>query len=177
MKNEQRELVKNRLNATAPTYRDSASMRIAEKLIASEAFRKAECVFVYKSFGKEVQTDRIIEEAQKSGKRVCLPRIEGEDMLCLDIRTVNGFFVNEYGITEPIGGVIAEPDLIIMPLLAFDKNRKRLGRGKGFYDRFCKDSKAYLIALAYEAQRLDEVDADVWDVKPNMIVTEEEIYL
>jgi 5-formyltetrahydrofolate cyclo-ligase len=63
-----------------------------------------------------------------------------------------------------------------VPLVAFDKNRNRLGRGKGYYDRYLTDKDSFNIALAYSCQELEEIPINKNDVKMSMILTEKDTY-
>lgn len=86
-----------------------------------------------------------------------------------------------FGIPEPTGGVITPPDVIdilIVPLLVFDKQGYRVGYGKGFYDRFllhCKStSKRVGLSLFPPEERID--DAAEFDQRMNMVITPEQVY-
>lgn len=174
-KNEQRRKVKDTLAQLGDDHVKNASDIIFSVVTELKEFVDSRIVFIYNSMDKEVDTSRIIEKATESGKVVCLPRINGDIMECIDVSTACGFATNEFGIVEPIGGEERIPDLIIMPLLAFDDNKRRLGRGKGYYDRFCSRRDVVTIALALAAQKLDHIAVDEWDHVPDMIVTEKEI--
>jgi len=69
--------------------------------------------------------------------------------------------------------------LIINPGVVFDRQLNRVGYGKGYYDRILvrKRKDAKVIAVAYEFQVLDEVPAEKHDIKMDMIITEENIYM
>ena len=68
-------------------------------------------------------------------------------------------------------------DLVLVPLVAFDEEKRRLGHGGGYYDRYLpKCVKADLIAVAFEAQKLEEIATDSYDVLMKTIVTEEKVY-
>jgi 5-formyltetrahydrofolate cyclo-ligase len=68
------------------------------------------------------------------------------------------------------------PDLILMPGLAFTKNGKRLGRGKGFFDRYLENFQGIKIAIGFESQVLDEIPTDIHDIKYDLLITEKNIY-
>ena len=89
---------------------------------------------------------------------------------------------SRYGIWEPAAqqADILDPDcldVILVPCVAFDRNGNRCGHGAGYYDRYLpKCSKADLIAVAFEAQKLKEIATDSYDVLMKTIVTEEKVY-
>jgi 5-formyltetrahydrofolate cyclo-ligase len=71
-----------------------------------------------------------------------------------------------------------EIDLVLVPCVAFDKNRNRLGHGAGYYDRYLPlCTRAKCIAVAFEAQRLPRVVTDAHDRRMDAVVTEKKIYL
>ena len=89
--------------------------------------------------------------------------------------------VNEFGMLEPIKSKSKIPDVIIVPLLAFDKDKFRLGYGKGYYDRYLnKYIKQYknimTVGVAFSFQRLNKLPINKNDVKLDFILTEKGIY-
>ena len=83
--------------------------------------------------------------------------------------------INKYGIPEPETKDIVYPDVILVPLVAFDKNFNRLGYGGGYYDRLIKKlskkKKIIKIGLAFSFQKIDKVPIDLHDQKLDYIVT------
>lgn len=85
----------------------------------------------------------------------------------------------KYNILEPIEGSKISPDdidVIIVPMVAFDENLNRLGHGKGYYDRYLKNTKALKIGVAFECQKVHDIETNVFDISMDMIVTETCIY-
>ena len=77
-----------------------------------------------------------------------------------------------FKIKEPsIYEIVFDVDVVIVPLVGCDKNLNRIGFGKGFYDRFLKDKKAYKIGVCYDFQVVDNLTVNEWDVKLNKIIT------
>jgi len=83
--------------------------------------------------------------------------------------------INKYGIPEPETKNVVYPDVILIPLVAFDKNLNRLGYGGGYYDRIItslsKKKKIIKIGLALTVQKVDKVPINVYDQKLDYIVT------
>jgi 5-formyltetrahydrofolate cyclo-ligase len=83
--------------------------------------------------------------------------------------------INKYGIPEPEEKNIVYPDILLIPLVAFDKNLNRLGYGGGYYDRliekFSKKKKTIKIGLAFSVQKIARVPTNVYDQKLDYIVT------
>ena len=91
----------------------------------------------------------------------------------------NPLKINKYGIVEPISFKKIYPDIIFVPLVAFDKKLNRLGYGGGFYDRYIQKSmkikNIVKIGLAFSYQELKAIPIDKFDKKLDFIVTEKEI--
>ena len=87
--------------------------------------------------------------------------------------------INSHGIAEPISENIVNPDVLIIPIVAFDKNLFRLGYGGGYYDRYIarriKKKKITTIGLAYTFQKVNKLPVKKHDIKLNFIVTEKDI--
>ena len=84
--------------------------------------------------------------------------------------------LSSYGIREPVGDSYeGNIDFAVIPFLAVDKQGNRLGYGKGYYDKFLKNSKAKRVAYGYGFQVLNSVPHEEWDEKMDIIVTDEEI--
>ena len=87
----------------------------------------------------------------------------------------NPLKINKYGIPEPEIKNIVYPDILLIPLVAFDKNLNRLGYGGGYYDRLIsklsKKKKIIKIGLAFTVQKIDKIPISVYDKKLDYIVT------
>ncbi len=87
--------------------------------------------------------------------------------------------INKFGIPEPVSSKIFFPDILLVPLVAYDSNLNRLGYGGGFYDRYIekieKIKKIIKIGLAFSFQKIDSIPIDKYDKKLDFIITEKEI--
>ena len=172
-KKTQRKILKERLAALSEEEKRVFSSALFEAAVSDPAFRSAESVFVFCSMAEEPNTSPLIEAALALGKKVYLPRIEGEKMFLIPYCKDAEMTLNRYGIEEPQGEpYFGKVDLAFLPLLGFDKERRRLGRGKGYYDRFLSSFEGTSIALAFSVQELPEIEADEWDKKPDYVLTE-----
>ena len=84
-----------------------------------------------------------------------------------------------FGVMEPTTNVWINPedfDALIIPVVAFDKKKNRLGHGKGYYDRYLAKCKALKIGVAYNMQCVDHIESQEHDIKMDIIVTEDTIY-
>ena len=84
--------------------------------------------------------------------------------------------INRYGIPEPISSKVIYPDIILVPLVAYDKNCNRVGYGGGFYDRYIKKIRKIKIILtigiAFSYQRIEKIPIEKNDIRLDFIVTE-----
>lgn len=111
-------------------------------------------------------------EGFAAGKLVAYPRI-GEDGMSFFFSS--DFRVGALGTREPVGGTMASaPDLILVPGLAFEPSGARLGRGKGFYDRWlAANSSVPALGICFKCQILETLPCEAHDARVNAILTEE----
>ena len=176
-KKQLREMVKERISKFE--NKGQASLEIAKKVFMSSEYINANRIFIYLSCDYEVSTDKIIEDAFKSGKKVYVPIIKKDNkMYEAGLYPLSLLKKGKYGIKRPLIAKTTKKstDLAIIPLAGFDKQRNRLGRGGGYYDRFLKDYKGKTIALAFSCQELDNMVNEKHDIKPQKIITEEKTY-
>ncbi len=117
---------------------------IGRKIMMLSEFQEADAVLAYMAFRNEVNCKIIMSIAWETGKKVFLPRMEGEEMEFHLVEQGEPLSRNTLGIEEPdpafpsLGSVMPEGSkiLMIMPGLAYDRFRHRLGYGGGYYDRY-----------------------------------------
>jgi len=152
---------------------------ICGKVIRTEAFRVCGCVYCYIDCQEEVSTRRIVEEAFRLGKRVAAPKIVQDEMIFYYIHGYEDLEYGYFGVMEPITGELAQEEeaLMIVPGVAFDRYRHRVGYGKGFYDRYLSAHKKHgTIAVGFDFQVLEEVEYDGKDQLPQVLMTEMRTY-
>ncbi len=152
---------------------------ICKKLMSHPFFLEADVVGCYLDYRNEVQTREIIEQAWRMQKKVAVPRVEDDEMSFYYLSSFSDLREGYRGIMEPNEHTIADMHnaLVIMPGVAFDKRRNRIGYGKGFYDKFMsRHSGAKSIAIAFECQIVDEIERGLFDYCPDILMTEENIY-
>lgn len=168
-------------DALTPAEINRWSEDIAGKLYSDYRFREAETIFIFASFGSEVDTHRIIGELLSLGKSVCIPRIvKKHTMAAVRIENLGDLRPNKFGILEPVGGEEIDPqeiDLIVVPGVAFDRRGYRIGYGGGFYDVFMSRIPGVdKIALAYDLQIIDRVENEKWDIRVDSLITNSQTY-
>ncbi len=152
---------------------------IFNKVVSHSFFLEAENILCFLNYQSEVETKNIIKKAWEEGKRVYVPRIDEDIMNFYQITSFQDLIKGYKGILEPVGDHIFDmkDGLVIMPGVAFDKCRNRIGYGKGFYDKFlCLHPSLKTIAIAFELQIVDEIPYDSLDIIPEILITEENIY-
>lgn len=153
---------------------------IFERVIEHPYFSEADVIYCYVDYRREVGTRDIIERAWELGKRLAVPKIVDNDMQFYYLSAFTQLTEGYKGIPEPKTGLSAQDAhaLVIMPGVVFDRSRNRLGYGKGFYDRFLSKHPSYrTMAIAFELQMMDEIPADDFDIRPEVLITEEQIYV
>ena len=176
-KSELRALSKERNAALSQSERAEIDNRIKEKVL-SLTIEKGETVFIYISFGDEIETLGIVEELLSRGVNVCVPICHGKgEMDAVQITSTAELQRGMYGIPEPprSGKKIlpSELSLIVVPGVAFGRDLSRLGRGAGYYDRFIeKAENAKTVALCREVTLFETVPCEAHDRRVDMIITE-----
>ena len=166
-------------NLVPERKREEMSFKICEKVIKSKEYKNAKTIMVYSKIASEVDLESVIIDALSKNKTVCFPRCikETHEMDAIPVLDLSALKDGAYGIKEPLGDGIEpeEIDLIIVPIVAFTKNKDRLGYGGGYYDRFFVKTKALKMGVAYSSQEEEKVYPEKTDIPLDMIVTETEV--
>ena len=153
---------------------DSAT--IIDKLKKHPNLSSAETILLYSALPDEVQTQRLMDELVRQGKTVLLPKVINDtDMELRRYTSTQDLSLGAYGIMEPTGEHFTEYasiDVAIIPGMAFDSIGHRLGRGKGYYDRFLSrlTSKTYKIGLCFPWQQVECVPIDTNDIAMDDVI-------
>jgi 5-formyltetrahydrofolate cyclo-ligase len=176
-----REIIKEKRKNSDLKILQIWNLSIKKNLESLLEYQKAETIFFYVSFGREVDTMNLIEEALIKGKKIIVPYYDGENYSLSYLENIKNLKKGRLSILEPkkesiIEADVALIDFIVVPGLAFDKKMNRVGYGEGNYDNFMKNTKAVKAALCYEFQIFDEVPHNKNDVALDMIITEKKVY-
>lgn len=184
VKAELRAQLRARRDALRPDERSAADAAIRARLLELPEWHAARVLFVYVSFGSEVDTRGVITTALASGQQVLVPRVvraRGAMEAC-PIASLDQLAPGVWGILEPLPEIAAAPpaqiDLVVAPGLAFDPSGARLGYGAGYYDRYLCRVRPDCVraALAYEAQILPAVPYTPTDEPMEIVLTERHVY-
>lgn len=154
--------------------------QIMEKLFAMKELSEAEVVYSYMSYGGEVDTIGLMEKLRQQGRRVAVPRVEGERIRFYLVSQMEELAPGCKGILEPVQGCEPADDRnapVITPGMAFSPAGDRIGYGGGYYDRFFEAEPEHIrIAVAYPFQICGELQTEACDRRIHRIVTPEQIY-
>lgn len=136
----------------------------------------ADTLLLYSALQDEVPTQSLLDELVAQGKTVLLPRVVSDtDMELRQYTGLQDLQVGAFGILEPTGKLFTDYekiDVAVVPGMAFDKEGHRLGRGKGYYDRFLRLlPKTYKIGICFSWQLVDNVPTDEHDILMDQIMT------
>ena len=134
----------------------------------------------YYPFNHEVDDLEVLDFLRNKKANISLPIIkENNQMDFFEWTNKDPLKINKYGIAEPISGNKILPDIIFVPLVAYDNDLNRLGYGGGFYDRYLekieKVKKILKIGLAFSYQKLKKIPINKYDKKLDLIITEKKI--
>ncbi len=176
-----RAAMKARLSLVPAEDAERASRGVLSQLEHLDQWNRAETVLAFLSMKDEIGTACILRQALAQGKALAVPKVVGDNLVFYQISDIEKDVVpGAFGILEPIPGLSpldtqalsGQRALVLVPGLAFDKENFRLGRGKGFYDRFfasCGNS-LYKIGIGYSFQLVDQVSHEAHDLKLDAII-------
>ena len=153
------------------------SKKILGEFFRLDRVKKAKRIMFYINFGFEVKTDSMIFKALKMGKEVSVPACSTKKCKIFPCKMGLNEKVKKgpYGICEPVAQEIVPVstlDVVVVPGIAFDEKGNRLGRGKGYYDRFLKrlPQKTYRVGLAFDFQILPSIPLSRHDLGVNKVL-------
>lgn len=179
-----RELLKKR-DSIPSEVRKAKDRVITERLMSLDEIKNANVLFFFASFRSEVNTLDAIAQLLRHGKRIVLPKVDGERhvLLLYEVKGIEELTSGYMGIPEP--AILAEErmieingvDAVIIPGAGFDAEGNRIGYGGGYYDRLLSSLTrgVPVVAPAYEEQIVESVPAEPHDIRANMIVTDRRV--
>lgn len=175
---ENKNLLRKNINSLKDEYTSdelhNRSLEVLSIIEISGIFQDAKNILIYNNMKDEVDTSLLIDK-WKEEKTFYLPVVIDEDIVFREYSSSSQFKKSTFGILEPIGKNFIDYkriDLIIVPGMAFDRNKNRLGRGKGYYDRFLKNINAPKMGICFDFQLIDKVPVEPNDVKMDYVISE-----
>ncbi len=187
-----RQILRKKRSLLSNTELQQKSRQICKQIIDSELFKSARNVGFYHAVGGEADPSCLCQTHQN--KQFFLPVLSArgttdkpDSLLFCPISANTQYQHNRFKIPEPVYTpdqliTADELDLLIMPLVGFDKNGNRLGMGGGFYDRSLAfkqnqtNSKPALLGFAYDFQELEQLNSEPWDIRLEWIATESVLF-
>ena len=176
-----RKEISKKLHQQNNVQRLRKSQIIQDRLFTLAEFKKANYVMFYMATEEEVQTQKMILQAQKIGKQILVPVIfKGDKTIKVSLveNIDRDLSQGPYGIMQPKPECIREVpigkiDLVVVPGVAFDKHGNRLGRGGGYYDRFLAGLSPQVkrIGLAFDFQLLKELPVVSHDIPVTKVIS------
>lgn len=168
-----RTLMRARKTLLDEDERRSAAAAVFALLERMAAFMMADRVLMYHSLADELDTHAFLDKWH-GRKLMYLPRVNGVDLDILPYERTR-MHLGAFRIEEPDGddvADVADMDMIVVPAVAYDGRGRRVGRGKGYYDRLLATARAVKVGVAYDFQLLDEdIETEAHDVGVDYVIT------
>ena len=177
-----RKTFKKERSMLSESHVKSSSISIFENLLSLDIWDKNYYhVYLSNENSKEVETDEIINLLFAKNKRVFVPKISSAELIHVEINNITEYSLNNFGIREPISSIQNDPDIlevIIIPLLIFDRNGNRVGYGGGYYDRFLANTGVNVLKIGLSLfDPVDKIqDIEKHDISLDYIITPKQVY-
>lgn len=153
---------------------------ICENLKGIKVLNETEVLLLYGAKLPEVALDSIFAWAVARGKKVCFPRVFGDEMDFYWVHDVSELVPGNFGVREPNEScelATFDKAVCLVPGVGFDKTGNRMGYGKGYYDRYLSRSTAEIckIGVCYDEQLLEEIPTQEHDIKMDLVVSASDV--
>lgn len=149
--------------------------KIFNKIIDLKEYKNSKTILTYVSLKDEVDTLKLINHSLDIGKKVAVPKCEGDNINFYYIKSLQDLHNGKFNILEPITkdkAIDYTNSICIIPGVAFDINNNRVGYGKGFYDRFLEKYNGTKVGISYKQCICKNIYTDKYDIKMDRIITE-----
>ena len=159
MKSELRKQVLQEMKANPREQKQFIDQALTERLLQHPFYQEAKIIATYLSFHHEFQTQELIEQALKDGKKVLIPKTYPKGRMDFVVYNPQQLVKTSFGLLEPQGNLevvdASQIDLIHVPGLAFTTEGYRIGYGGGYYDRYLKHFTGHTLSTIYPCQIKD----------------------
>ena len=175
-KSELRRQVRASKKAIPLEEKQRRSLPVMAQVESLPAFCSAQTVLLYWSMDDEVYTHDFVRRWYQQ-KRLLLPCVDGDDLRLRQYTDEDSMQPGpQFSIPEPVGPEFVDYDaieMIVVPGVAFDRQRNRMGRGRGFYDRLLKMTPhALKVGVAFNFQIFDTIPTEPFDVPMDVVLSE-----
>ena len=177
-----RKQVKENISKLTDVYKKNADEKIIEYALEYKEYKKAGCVFCYVSTENETDTFPLLHDILRSGKRLGVPKCTGKGIMQVyEIQSLDELKPGAYGILEPEDNPekLIDPkeiDFAWVPCISCDRERRRLGHGGGYYDRYLEKAHCVKAALCREELLVDNVPVSELDQRMDVVISENGCY-
>ena len=156
MKAELRKKILQEMKALSQEQKQAMDRALTERFLQHPFYQEAKIIATYLSFPHEFQTQELIEQALKDGKKVLIPKTYPKGRMEFVVYNPQQLAKTSFGLLEPQGDLeVVEPsqiDLIHVPGLAFTTEGYRIGYGGGYYDRYLEHFTGHTLSTVYPCQ-------------------------
>ncbi len=167
--------------APRPLDRSRAGCDAVERLLGLPELGECQTVSLYAAIEDEVPVEAALRELRARGLQTVLPRVVGTDLFLFEVEDLDGLEIGYGGIREPVTGLPhvgpERVDLFFVPGMLFDRRGRRLGRGRGHFDRLLATARrdALLVGCSYADRVVEDLPTESLDVLMHVVVTEREV--
>ena len=173
-KKELRQLIKQLKGMTPVAVRQVEAGIVFRTVERMPVWQQAQHILCYWSLPDELPTHEAVQRWLEAGKSIYLPRVKGDDLEIVPYHGPESLDDNnKFHIGEPVGDAVDSSllELIIVPAVALDERRNRLGRGKGYYDRLLSTTACPSIGVTCAFQLVEQVPVEPHDRPLDYVVT------
>lgn len=168
-----RETMRTTISKVKPLQRALEEELVNAAVMGTPEWRAAKTVLVYKHKESEFSVNSLANAAFRDGKRVCFPRVEGEELTIHHVESWQGLAPGAFGIDEPDPWAeqvpLHEIGVAVVPGLAWTREGNRLGQGGGFYDRLLPRLECASFGVGFDVQMVDDLPIEDHDVPVNRV--------
>ncbi|MFN3946948.1 MAG: 5-formyltetrahydrofolate cyclo-ligase [Aquificaceae bacterium] len=178
-KKELRRIYINKRESLSQEEREALSKRIVDRILELKEIKGAKKVLLFCPIRGEPDITPLFSWVLKEGKRLVLPKVEGENLKLIEVEKEKELSIGAFCIPEPKEGKEVSPQEIefsLIPGLIFDKEGYRIGYGKGYYDKLLDRLKGKRVGVCYDFQVVERLPRDSWDKPVDWVLTEKKLY-
>ena len=176
MKSELRKQVLHEMKAISQEQKPAIDQALTERLLHHPFYQEAKVIATYLSFPHEFQTQELIEQVLKDGKKVLIPKTYPKGRMEFVVYNPQQLVKTSFGLLEPQGELevveASQIDLIHVPGLAFTTEGCRIGYGGGYYDRYLEHFTGHTLSTIYPCQVQDFITEN-HDIPVQEVLTDE----
>ncbi len=176
MKSELRKQVLQEMKAIPQKQKNTMDRALTDRLLHHPFYQEAKVIATYLSFPHEFQTQGLIDQALRDGKKVMIPKTYPKGRMEFVVYDPQQLVKTSFGLLEPQGNLevvdTSQIDLIHVPGLAFTTEGYRIGYGGGYYDRYLENFAGHSLSTIYPCQ-VQEFNSEDHDIPVQEVLIDE----